>query len=45
MADIGWFTRVDMLPALGIELAADRHANILRWHAALRRRPAFATGG
>jgi len=39
MADIAWFTRVELLPQLGVEVT---HPGIRRWSARLAARPAFA---
>lgn len=39
MADIAWFTRIDLLPALGIAPSASRHPRIGEWMARMRERP------
>jgi glutathione S-transferase len=38
LADLAWYTRIDLLPQLGIELEPSRHANLLRWFAGIRER-------
>ena len=40
MADLGWFTRIETFPALGLEIEGQRFPGILRWLEAIRRRPA-----
>jgi glutathione S-transferase len=40
MADLGWFTRVETLPTLGVEVERERFPGITRWLEAIRRRPA-----
>jgi glutathione S-transferase len=40
MADLGWFTRIETLPALGIQVEGKRFPGILRWLDAIRHRPA-----
>ncbi|MGH7785288.1 MAG: glutathione S-transferase family protein, partial [Candidatus Binatia bacterium] len=45
MADVAWFTRVDLLPQLGIAHDRARHPNLLRWLEHLRARPSFAGAG
>ncbi len=40
MADLGWFTRIETFPALGLEIEGPRFPGILRWLEAIRRRPA-----
>jgi glutathione S-transferase len=42
MADLAWFTRVDLLPRLGIELSAARYPHLMRWHTVLAARPSIA---
>jgi glutathione S-transferase len=39
MADLGWFTRIDMLPHLGVEIEEDRYPNVLRWQNSIAARP------
>jgi glutathione S-transferase len=43
MADLGWFTRIETFPALGLEIAEQRFPGILRWLEAIRRRPSVET--
>jgi glutathione S-transferase len=38
MADAAWFTRIDLLPVLGIDLCRDCHPNLLRWYETIGRR-------
>jgi glutathione S-transferase len=40
MADLGWFTRIETFPALGVEIEGRRFPGILRWLETIRRRPA-----
>ena len=40
MADLGWFTRIETFPALGLEIEERRFPGILRWLETIRRRPA-----
>jgi len=40
MADVAWFTRIDMFPRLGIPLERARHPHVVRWLAQLRGRAA-----
>lgn len=40
MADLGWFTRIETFPALGLEIDGQRFPGIGRWLEAIRRRPA-----
>jgi glutathione S-transferase len=40
MADLGWFTRIETFPALGLDLEGQRFPGIGRWLDAIRRRPA-----
>ncbi len=42
MADLGWFSRIETLPALGIDVEEPRFPGIARWLEATRRRPAVA---
>lgn len=42
MADLAWFTRCEMLPAIGVELDAGRHPGVARWYARVAARPAVA---
>ena len=42
MADLAWFTRIDLLPRLGVPLAPTRHPNIARWFDAIAARPSVA---
>ena len=39
MADIAWFTRIDLLPQLGVALAVQRYPNLTRWHQRIAVRP------
>jgi glutathione S-transferase len=39
MADLAWFTRVDLLPRLGVHVNAARYPNICRWFEAVAARP------
>jgi glutathione S-transferase len=43
MADLAWFTRVDMLPRLGVPLPAVRYPNLTRWLSVLASRPSIAS--
>jgi glutathione S-transferase len=45
MADIAWYTRVAMLPQLGVETDRARHPNLRRWYERLSERDAFAEAG
>ena len=40
MADLGWFTRIETFPALGLEVEGQRFPGVVRWLEAIRRRPA-----
>jgi glutathione S-transferase len=40
MADLGWFTRIETFPALGLEIEEQRFPCVVRWLEAIRRRPA-----
>jgi glutathione S-transferase len=40
MADLGWFTRIETLPTLGVEVERKRFPGIARWLEVIRRRPA-----
>jgi glutathione S-transferase len=42
-ADMAWFSRVELFPRLGLELAPGRFANVRAWFARLREIPAFAS--
>jgi glutathione S-transferase len=42
MADLGWFTRIETFPALGLEIQGRRFPGIVRWLETIRRRPAVA---
>jgi len=42
MADVAWFTRLDLLPQLGVETDRARHPNLRRWLERLSARPSFA---
>ncbi len=39
MADVAWFTRIDALPALEIELPPERYPHIREWSTRIRSRP------
>lgn len=39
MADLAWFTRVDLLPRLGVELPPARYPNLRRWFETIAARP------
>jgi glutathione S-transferase len=41
MADVAWFTRLDLLPQLGVDTDRARHPNLRRWFERLSSRPAF----
>lgn len=41
MADVAWFTRIDLLPRLGVAIDAERFPRIRDWRRRLARRPAF----
>jgi glutathione S-transferase len=42
MADLAWFTRVDVLPRLGVPLPPARYPNLTRWFAMVAARPSIA---
>ena len=42
MADVAWYTRIDLLPTHGIALDPARYPNVLRWFASLAERPSVA---
>ena len=42
MADLGWFTRIETFPALGLEIGVQRFPGIARWLEAIRLLPAVA---
>jgi glutathione S-transferase len=42
MADLAWFTRIDLLPRLGLALPPTRYPHLTRWHTALAARPSIA---
>jgi glutathione S-transferase len=42
MADLGWFTRIDLLPRLGVALPPARYPNITRWAATIAARPSVS---
>jgi glutathione S-transferase len=42
MADVAWFTRLDLLPRLGVATDRARHPNLRRWFERLAARPTFA---
>ena len=42
MADIGWYTRIDLLPRLGVPIDAARYPHIAPWLARMRQRPSVA---
>jgi glutathione S-transferase len=42
MADVAWFTRINILERIGIPLSSDRYPQVLRWYEALARRPSIA---
>jgi glutathione S-transferase len=44
MADVAWFTRVDLLPRLGVLLDAARYPHIRRWLNAIAARPSVSDG-
>lgn len=39
MADLAWFTRIDVLPRLGVPLEPARYPNIRRWFDGVAARP------
>ncbi|MEO8600980.1 MAG: glutathione S-transferase family protein [bacterium] len=41
MADVAWFTRLDLLPQLGVDTDRARHPNLRRWFERLSARPSF----
>jgi glutathione S-transferase len=45
MADIAWFTRIDLLPRLGIALAVQRYPYLTRWHERIATRPSLTGFG
>lgn len=45
MADIAWYTRLAMLPQLGVDTDRARHPNLRRWYERLSEREAFAEAG
>jgi glutathione S-transferase len=44
MADLAWFTRVDLLPGLGVPVNAARYPHIRRWFEAIAVRPSVSEG-
>jgi len=44
MADLAWFTRCEMLPAIGVLLDASRHGHVARWFERVAARPAVSGG-
>ena len=42
MADLAWFTRCEMLPAIGVELERERYVSVVRWFERVAARPAVA---
>ena len=42
MADAGWFTRVDSLPALRVTLSPERYPNTQAWCGRVAERPSVA---
>jgi len=42
LADVAWYTRVDLFETLGIPLTRERHPNVVRWFESVAKRPSIA---